>query len=187
MSTQVTTQPTLEPVTLQEVKDWSRIAHNFEDGEIAALIKGLRRDAERWTGRQFFTATLTAKLDEFPDGNDPIILDFPPLQSVTSLQYVDEDGVTQTMAAADYVVDTASEPGKIDLAYGESWPTPRDEPNAITIVFIAGWSTIEAIPDQIKLYLRMACRWMLNNREGGEVPESFKWMLEPWRIVSDAL
>lgn len=188
MSLQITTLPTLEPVTLQEAKDHMRVAADFENELIASLIQTARRDAEIWTRRQFFTATLTLKLDDFPDGTAPICLPCPPLQSVTSVAYVDANGDTQTLVAGtDYTVDTASEPGRIILPYNGAWPSPRAQPNAVTIVYVAGWSAINLVPVQIRTYIKMAADWLYRNRGGADVPECFKWILDPMRVGSDAL
>jgi len=52
-----------------------------------------------------------------------IVLPLSPLQSVDSVQYLDQNGVLQTMDPdTDYQVDNVSEPGRIAPAANTTWP-----------------------------------------------------------------
>lgn len=71
---------------------------------------------------------------------DEILLPVGPVQSVTSVVYVDTAGVSQTLVVTtDYVVDTSSEPARIYPAYSCSWPSARAQRNAITVTYVAGY------------------------------------------------
>jgi 3-deoxy-7-phosphoheptulonate synthase len=71
--------------------------------------------------------------------------------SVVSINYVDSDGATQTLAAANYTVFTPTDgPGVIELAYNESWPSTRAVPNAVTVRFIAGYANAASVPAAVK-------------------------------------
>ena len=52
-------------------------------------------------GRALLTQTWDMYLDEFPCAGE-IIIPLSPLQSVTSVSYVDQHGATQTWASANY-------------------------------------------------------------------------------------
>lgn len=156
--TKQTSAPAVEPVTLAEAKDQLRVCHNADDTRITNLIVAARQQAEMVSRRQFITATWELKLDDFPLGEDYIKLPYPPLQSVTSIAYIDADGVSQTLASSVYDVDTHREPGRITLAYNQSWPTIRDQENAVTVTFKAGYGDAagdvpDAVKEAIKLYI----------------------------------
>jgi hypothetical protein len=59
---------------------------------------------------------------------------------VTSIKYKDEDGTESTMTATEYIVDTQSEPGIVELGYEESWPSGTLYPNnPIKTEFVCGY------------------------------------------------
>lgn len=117
----VVTHPTEEPVSIQEVKDNSRIDGTDHDEWIAEAIIEARELCEVYCKRRLVTTSLRLSLDHFPAG--PFYVPSPPLQSVTSLKYYDTSGVQHTLTAnTDYTVDTYTEPGRITPAYGTNWP-----------------------------------------------------------------
>lgn len=133
--------PSIEPVSLDEAK-----LHAGIDGdEINSLVGNLwipsaRITAETATGRQFINATWEWKLSHFPASGE-FVVPKPPLSSITSIQYIDTAGATQTLATSVYDVDTTSEPGRVALAYNQSWPATRGDINAVTVTFVAGYGT----------------------------------------------
>ena len=140
MITDLTTGPKSEPVTLAQTKDHLRVDITDDDDLISALIQGARRKIELDQHRQHMTATWTGYLDSFPAGTE-IELPYPPLQSVTSVKYLDADGTSQTFSSGDYSVDTTREPGRVILGYNKSWPTAQAIQKAGTIIFVAGYRT----------------------------------------------
>jgi uncharacterized phiE125 gp8 family phage protein len=161
----LSTAPTVEPVTVNEARDFLRI--DFDDDEVlvGALITAAREYVEGYTERALVNQTWTVKMDDFW-GDCVLELPYPPLSSVTSITYVDTDGASQTVATATYTVDTDSEPGRIYLAYGKTWPTARSERNAVTITFVAGYgAAASAVPDRAKTAIKMLVGDMYENRE----------------------
>jgi len=108
-------------------------------------------------------------LDEFPPDarncTSTIDVPVPPLQSVSSITYLDNNGDSQTLAASKYDVDASSEPGRIAPAFGETWPDTRDVNNAVTVTFIAGYTTAALVPDTIKHAIKMITGHWYENRE----------------------
>jgi hypothetical protein len=71
-----------------------------------------------------------------------IDLPYPPVQSVSSITYVDTAGTTQTLASTVYTLYNNGDYAYIDLAYNQQWPTTQaliDEP--ITVTYVHGFST----------------------------------------------
>ena len=64
----------------------------------------------------------------------------PPLRAVDSITYTTTDGVEHTVADTEYVLDTATHPGRLALAYDKEWPTDELTPtNPIRIRYRAGY------------------------------------------------
>ena len=145
-----TTAPTVEPVRLGETKLALRIDYDERNADIERLIRAARTYAEIYLGRQLCTATWVLRLDEFPADDGPIRPPRPPLATVTSIGYTDENGDSQTMDAEDYTVDKYTEPGRIVPAYEASWPSTQSVPNAVTVTYTAGYGGVTAVPQTIR-------------------------------------
>src|SRR5690348_16556758 len=105
MSLRLIADPATEPVSLAEAKAHLRVTASDEDALISALIIAAREAAEHELGRALITQTWEKTLDLFPDA---IELTNPPVQSVASVQYLDIDGVEQTLSSVSYTLDNAS-------------------------------------------------------------------------------
>ena len=164
MSLFLVTPPAVEPITLDEAKDQIRVTSDDENGLIAGLIAAAREDAENYTHRALMTQTWDLKLDAFPCGD--VDLPMPPLQSVTSVTYVDTAGVTQTLSTSVYAVEAPTgpkaAPGRLTLKYQQLWPQTQAIANAVTVRFVAGYGTRpESVPAVMRLLMK-------------------KWIAEDW-------
>jgi uncharacterized phiE125 gp8 family phage protein len=149
MSLTVTTAPTVEPISVSDVKCNLGIEEHDDDAEIASRIEAVRDAAQGVLWSALLTQTLTLKIDRgFPSC---IVLPRAPLQSVTSVAYVDQNGDSQTLAADQYTVDSSSRPGRIVPAYNVTWPVTRYVIQAVTVVFVAGYgSTRSTVPAEVR-------------------------------------
>lgn len=185
----VITRPALEPVTADEVKTHTHVSHSAEDALIASWIKSARELAEGYQRRAYITQTLELSFDEFPE--TPLYLPRSPLISVVSVTYTDYLNADTVIAAADYIVDTGGEPGRIDLAYSAEWPvvTLRSL-NSVRIRFTAGYgASANDVPANVKDAIMLYCAYRYNNRQGQEqtgdvsdIPETFWTLLRHDRI-----
>lgn len=130
------------------------------DGEIQRLIKAARQAAESRLRRYLITQTVDAYLDAFPVWD----IEMPPLQSVSSITYVDNNGATQTVDAADYLVDGQSNPARISPAFGKVWPSARWQNNAVRVRFVAGYGNAASVPDCIKQWMLLRIKHFFENR-----------------------
>ena len=113
------------------------------DTYLASLVTAARQWVEDTTHRSFITQTWKWYLKKF---SDEMEVPRSPLQSVTSITYVDSAGATQTLAAGFYTVDTDSKPGRILLTPNESWPVDVDNrEKSICITFVAGYGAAASI------------------------------------------
>lgn len=170
-----TTEPTSEPITTAEAKTHCRVDHTADDTFIDTLISTARRWCEDYRNSTAYTTTWTLKLDCFPSRDAAygsletgrIDLPRPPIASVTSVAYVDSDGNNQTVSASDYVLDNSGNmSGAIYPAYGVSWPSPREQKNAVTVVYVAGHATTAAISPAFKHAVKLLVGHWYENREG---------------------
>lgn len=159
MRLEQSTAPVLEPVTYAEMRSYLRLHDDNEQALVEDLITVARDYAEIETGRQLITATWKLYLKQFPA---QIRVPRPPLQSVTSIGYVDQAGAAQTVTATVYYVDTKAAPGLIYEDESQLWPTHRGEPgDFITVTYKAGYGlTPSTVPEGIRLAIRyLVAHW----------------------------
>ena len=158
MTSRLLTPPTTLAISLEDAKASLRIdptgdvdADAATDMLVTAWIAGITAHAENYLGRAIIEQTWRVALDAFPDA---IKLPAPPVISVTSVKYLDENGVQQTLDPADYLLDAESEPGWLVPEYGFRWPTTYDQVNAVTVDVLCGYGDDDtSVPPQIRLYL----------------------------------
>lgn len=147
MGITVITGPVVEPVTLAEAKAHLRIDTIDDDALVTSYIIAARMYAEEFCRRRFITQTLELSMDELIATELP----YPPLQSITSITYLDSSAVSQVLASDQYTVDTKSLVGKVVPAYGVTWPVTYEQVNAIAIRYVAGYgSSPSDVPEPIK-------------------------------------
>jgi len=142
----------------------SRIDPAVPGDDIAAKQLAAISACEGFTGRQLATATWELWLSTWYEpgiyrasgcGPGVIRVPRPPLQlPLTSITYLDEDGVSTVLASSAYVVSAGSGPAapraEIFPAYATTWPTARVQPGAIKIRFSAGYgATHAAVPPEL--------------------------------------
>lgn len=140
------------PVSAAEAKSYLRYADSDDDTMIANHIRAATYALQRWMGQRFVNGTFTQRFQSFPVSDGGFIIARPPLVSVTSIAYVDEDGDSQNVSTDVYAAQVHEKPGRIRLKYDQSWPTDvRAEPWPITVTFVAGYGTTGAsVPEEIR-------------------------------------
>lgn len=147
----IKTKPTAEPVSIDDAK--AQVRYSGDDSETLYLLEQIstlaREQYEHDTNLQLMPATWNLTLDCLP-ANGIIYIEKSPLQSVTSIKYYDADNQMQTFDSSKYIVDTGSDPGRIQLKYGESWPSLYNRVGAVIIEFIAGYADAGSVPEADK-------------------------------------
>ncbi len=177
--------PPASPVELEEAKAHLRVTHDDEDTLIARCVEAATRMCEAETHRQFAQTSLVLSLDRLPTGRTPLLLPRAPLATLDSLAYVDAAGTSSTILLADLIVDATSEPGRVQPRYGTYWPTVRDQINAVTVTFTAGY-TAALVPDLARAAILLQTGTLYQHREGvvvgtitGELAQSVRDLLMP--------
>lgn len=107
--------------------------------------------AEKVTRRPLIPQTWALVMDRFPCRE--IVIPKSPLLAVASIDYVDPDGVLQTLGGspASFNVQAPSgdnpPKGTIVPLYGETWPSMRTVPDAVTVTFTCGYPLVDNIAD----------------------------------------
>lgn len=182
MGMKIITQPTVEPVTLAEAKLHLRVEHDNEDDLIASFIAAARGQCEHLLERAVARQTVMLSIDEFPV--DGIRLPMSPVVQIDSVEYVDADGVTQTMATAAYYLDDAQSPNWLLPAYGSGWPSARMEANAVRVTYQTGF---EACPAGIRSWILLKVGSLYQHREAdtdkpAQASQFVDGLLDRWRV-----
>lgn len=186
MALELVTAPTQEPVTLTEAKAQLRLDIADDDGLLAGYLIAAREYIEGQTKRDLVTKTWDYTIDygwPVRGLRQYIRLPLNPVQSVTSVSYVDEAGVTQTLAANQYTVLSRMTYSAIVPAYDVTWNTTRRVPDAVTVRFVSGY---ENCPQDLKLAVMMLAAHWYENRETvsgkamTEVPLSVDALISPY-------
>ena len=125
-SWQVTVEPIVEPITVDNLKAFSYIDGDDEDTLLEGFIMAARRGAESYMGRAIVEQTIDMKMDWWP--GTVVELPMPPLMSITKVATLDEDDTETEYDSDNYYVITEATPGKLVLKQSVSAPsnTARD-------------------------------------------------------------
>ena len=145
----IQTKAASAPITTADMKarlsiqtaDFDSLIDDFVLGAVA------RVDGPSGIGVAMMQQTWRKTFDGFPAMFNPhgrpinsAMFNLPgwPIKSVTSIKYRDASGVEQTVAAGDYRVDMASEPVRVALKAGKSWPATDTEIASVWVDYVVG-------------------------------------------------
>ena len=172
MSTIKLSDASVEAIALAQAKLHLRVDESDEDSLISLYIGAARNACEARTGRAITLTNFRLTMDAFPSG--AIELSFPRLISVQSVKYYDLDGVFQTLAAQDYLLDAVSEPGLVYQAQGLAWPNAQERIGAVVVDYTAGYSDV---PKDLMAWMLLAITDLYERRgrssERPAVPQAF--------------
>ena len=156
----VTTDQTLEPLTLGEIKSHLHIAGDQHDAELMHLAEECRDYLERIYSRTLrTTVTRCEQLAEFPTGRRFL---YAPLIDVTSVTYYDESNSQQTLASTNYhVITSTNSCGQLVWAHDAVLPATYTRPDAVQINYTTGYASRSVIPSAAKLAIKtlINARW----------------------------
>jgi uncharacterized phiE125 gp8 family phage protein len=117
-------------------------------------------------------------------GRSEIPLPKGTIQSITSVKYDDANGVEQTFAPANYVLDETAPP-RLVLKTNASWPTTSGEANCIRIRFVAGYTGTppSIVPGPLKSAILLLVSQLYEHR----TPEVVGAAVHPIQFSLDAL
>lgn len=162
------TGPSLEPVTLAEMKLWLKIDGPEDDTVINALIVSARLAVEAATKRALITQGWRVVLDQWRQGG-LIRLPIGPLQSVTAARVFDAAGVATSVPVSTFLVDNSSRSPRLIVT--GAVPTPGRVIAGIEIDCTLGYgATGSTVPEPLRLAIRLLATFWFENR--GDIPVS---------------
>lgn len=186
----ITTAPTEKPITVAEAKTHLRVDIADDDNMIDGLIGVATDYLESRTSSAFITQTWDLWLDDWPDMR-VFYLPKPPVQSVVHIKYFDENNTESVFAASNYLVDTYDWPGRIVLKTGSNYPNVvLRQANGINVQFVCGYGLAAAVPDPLKMAIKLLVGDLYENRENtliaqgvtvAQLPFAVNSLIEPFR------
>jgi uncharacterized phiE125 gp8 family phage protein len=199
------TDATVEPVSLADAKAHMSVTDGTDDAYIPLLIKAARRRLENEMQRALIQQTWRFTLDHFPwfhqrafpVGFQPIVIPRPPMIDVDSIKYMDPTDPTGqtliTLNANTYLVDSDSEPARIQSTNNSTWPATLRQMGAVQIQYKSGYDDDgSTVPEEIKMAIKQVVAHSYENRESvvvsetraviAEVPQTALWLIEPYII-----
>ncbi len=167
-----TSAPANPALSLDEVKANLRIAaaSTAQDGLLEQLRDAAVEKAQRDVRRQFVTCGFRQDCRSFEDAKE---LWFGPVNSITKVEYLDKDGVSQTLSSSVYTFDQGR--GQLKLAFGQEWPETAQDDLAVSVSYVAGYGNDEGC---IPRSLKQACHlliadWYYNPTSGSSVNSQY--------------
>lgn len=213
MGLQIITPAVQEPVTLEDLIAHVRVVDPKDYARLTQMSVAAREWCEAYLGQQLCTATYLWTVDRFINlylyqsslwtqqvwpwyfqsqalvgnrlPNTWYVLWPPrsPVQSITSIQYIDLNGATQTLSPSQYLFSTDLTGGQARLspAFGMYWPPTQMRMDAVSITMVCGYTKV---PGAIRLAICELAAHFFDQREAvtfdnpTEVPMGVKSLLD---------
>lgn len=163
--TVLATGPTVEPVTIGDLRRHLRVAPDFreDDSYIFDLLEQAIEEVESRTWRKLCSQTWDQYFDFFAS---PMRLPFPPLSSITSVKYTDLNEAEQTVATSVYETGDDIGRGLVRLKYNQLWPSDvLGHPDSIIVRFVCGYGDADDVPARFKHAIRLLVGDAYEHRE----------------------
>ena len=156
------------PISLEELKSHLKVDHDVEDALVQSYLAAAVDWAERATNRAILKQTYLIVRDDFPVG--AWYLPLGKIDSVTSIEYLDTNGVTQTWAPspAEHQLDNDSDyQARLNPKTGFTWPSTGEYLSSARVTVVAGWDTND-VPFSIRQALLLKCASLYETRGPGD-------------------
>lgn len=175
-----------------ELKAHLRIDHSYDDTTIDAIRAAVTEHLDGRHGylkRAIMSQTWTIETPLFPAGT-MFHFPFPPLRSITSVQYYDVDNALQTLSSSDYYVYSQAHVGYLKLKATATWPSTFERDDAVKITFVCGYADSASVPTAVRQAALLIAGQLYANRgdasvEGAEraMPDAARRLLTPYRLT----
>ena len=181
-----TTPPSVEPLTLAEVKAHLRLDDAQEDALLSSLIAAAREHLERETGLCLMTQAWRLYLDDWPvDGI--IRIAKSPVQAIQVVTVFDAEGAPLHVSLEDHLLDGTGRPARLWL---RDLPAPGQPLNGIEVDFSAGFGEAGTdVPDTLKRAMLIhvghmfAFRGVLSpDEQPAGIPDGYDRLIAPYRM-----
>lgn len=174
-------------ITVEEAKAHCRIDDDADDALVQSIISAAFAHIENRTGQTFNRVDNSVMvLDALPSGSDGIELQWTPVRSVTSVEYLDPQGAQQTIASDSLFLDTR---GVYPIVYPDAeadWPDSKSLRGSVKVIVDTGHSEV---PYDVKAAALLIVGHLYENRESvvigtisSELPMGVSALLGPYKI-----
>lgn len=158
------------PVSLALARQNLRAEHyNSDDELISSYIRSIATIIENNFDFSLLPRTFQEQHSRFPPGRGAVYLRKRPIIEVTSVQYLDADGVLQTLPPSDYILTQKNDYNLLTPTPGHRWPCvlslPDEGPPGVLITYNAGYDDCEKIPANIRHAILLYVAWLYERRE----------------------
>lgn len=186
----VETEPTDQPVTLDETKDFLRQDGDGDDTLISALIRAATHQAEKYTNRFFIERTVEAKFagSEFSRCERYPFLNVrrAPLSSITSFKVMVNDALADIPSTSYQLKESTSFARVLitDSITGDDVPFP------LVLTCVVGYGKSKDVPEDIRTAIKMIVAFLYENRgdvqpdSKGGLPLEVKSILGKYKIIN---
>ena len=162
----VSSAAAVEPLLVDDMILQMNAQGTLDDELIGAQIAVARAYVEDYTGTRLITQTLTLRTDDWADLDG---LPVAPVQSITSITYVDVDGTKHTLSATVYEARLYGLEPSVVLKYNQTWPTIRVG-SQITVTAVVGYGAAGAnVPPPIMQAMKLVAADAYRFRETAQV------------------
>lgn len=149
--------PAIEPVSLEEAKQFLRIDHDAEDSLIQGLIQAARQLCEATVRRRLIRQRLRLVSDDLHAVHR---LPAGPVRQVETVAVIDAAGMAEILPESAYVISGDR------LACLKVWPAPRRPVGSFRVDYEVGYGDIpDAVPQALRQGIRMLVAHWYENRE----------------------
>lgn len=190
MSLVITSPPSVEPLSLSDVKAHLRIDGTADDILLGSLILTSRLHIEAALGLALITQGQKWTIDRWPEEGRVVALPVRPVQSISSISIIDAMGAPLVVVPETYELDGAAIPARI-IRKGAVWPGAGQDFLGIEVDLVAGFGNAASdVPEPIRQALLLLVAHWFENRDPVEigstrasVPDAVSDLLQPFRQV----
>ncbi len=165
-------------VSIATLAEHLRIDAREEDVVLGDLLSEAVAAVEEYTRRRLLTQTWDESFDRFAN---PLVLSETPVQSVTSVTYIDSNGELQTLSADIWEFAYLDGQPCVRRKYDQDWPSVRSHKDVVIVRYVAGYGDSGDVPDSLSKAVRVHAAWNHRHREGEAVPDGFFRLLAPYK------
>lgn len=188
LAVETITPPVGAVFTTAEARAQVRVLHDAEDDLIDRLVAAATRQVERSTGTRLLTQTVLCRADSF---TGTMRLPVGPVQEITAINYIDENGDEQLLDASIWLGHLAGLDPRLELAPGAVWPAIQARADAVRIEIEAGYGDALDVPENVGQAILLLVGHWYQNREAtvtgaivAELPMGVKALLHNDRLWS---
>jgi uncharacterized phiE125 gp8 family phage protein len=181
-------QPLVEPISLEDAKRHLRLEGvlDDEDSQIQMMITAARRMAEGKLNRTIVQRELAVSFDGW---GCKMRLPKPPFLELLGVDYLDSEGMSQSMPVDSYYLLEGREPVEVAFVGGAPLPALASRRQPITVRYIAGYPEGQ-VPEDLRSWMLMQIGSLYAHRESviagvsvAPLPEIYERMfLQPYMV-----